>query len=80
MIAPEDQVAVSPSKPWLLRLGIVGTIVTALCCFTPLLVVLLGVVGLGAIVGKLDVVLFPTLGGFLLLTAYALWRRRRAQC
>lgn len=72
---PADPVAVSPPKSWLLRLGIVGTIVSALCCFTPLLVVLLGAVGLAAVVGRLDLVLFPALGGFVLLTAYALRRR-----
>ncbi|RMF11824.1 MAG: mercury resistance system transport protein MerF [Alphaproteobacteria bacterium] len=60
----------------LLRLGIVGTIVAALCCFTPVLVVLFGAVGLAAAVGYLDVVLFPALGFFVALTLYALWRRR----
>jgi len=80
MRVPEDQVAVSPQKSWLLRLGIVGTLITALCCFTPVLVVLLGAVGLAAIVGKLDLVLLPALGGFVLLTLYALWRRRRRGC
>jgi mercuric ion transport protein len=61
----------------LLRTGIVGTIIAALCCFTPVLVVLLGVVGLSAIVGYLDIVLFPVLGIFVLTTLYALWRRQR---
>ena len=61
----------------LLRAGLVGTVVAALCCFTPILVVLFGVVGLAAVVGYLDVVLFPALGFFILLTVYALWRRRR---
>ena len=48
---------------------------TALCCFTPLLVVLLGAVGLSAVLGYLDYVLFPALAVFLALTAYALWRK-----
>jgi len=61
----------------LLKVGIIGTAVAALCCFTPLLVVLLGVVGLSAMLGWLDYVLFPALGFFLALTAYALHRRRR---
>jgi len=61
----------------LLKVGIIGTVFAALCCFTPLLVVLVGVVGLSAIVGYLDYVLFPALGFFILLTAYALWRRGR---
>jgi len=61
----------------LLKVGIVGTITAALCCFTPVLVVLFGAVGLSALVGYLDYVLFPALGLFVLLTIYALWRKRR---
>ncbi len=59
----------------LLTGGIIGTIVAALCCFTPVLVVLFGIIGLSAAVGYLDYVLFPALGFFILLTLYALWRR-----
>lgn len=62
----------------LLRLGIVGTVIAALCCFTPVLVVLLGAVGLSAAVGWLDYVLFPALAAFAALTIYALVRRRNA--
>ena len=61
----------------LLCTGAGGTIVVALCCFTPLLVVLLGAVGLSAWLGWLDYVLFPALGAFILLTLYALYRQRR---
>ncbi len=61
----------------LLKVGIVGTITAALCCFTPVLVVLFGAVGLSALVGYLDYVLFPALGLFVLLSIYALWRKRR---
>lgn len=61
----------------LLRLGIVGSVVTALCCFTPLLLVLLGALGLSALVGGLDYVLLPALVGFVALTLYALGRRLR---
>ena len=60
----------------LLRIGIIGTVIAALCCFTPLLVVLLGALGLSALVGYLDVVLLPALGVFILITLYALWKRR----
>ncbi len=59
----------------LLRTGIIGTVVAALCCFTPILVVLFGAVGLSALVGYLDYVLFPALAIFAGLTVYALWRR-----
>lgn len=62
----------------LLKIGIVGTIIAALCCFTPLLVILLGALGLSAMVGYLDVVLLPALGIFILITLYALWKRRSA--
>lgn len=61
----------------LLCTGAGGTIVVALCCFTPLLVVLLGAVGLSAWLGWLDYVLFPALAFFILLTLYALYRQRR---
>ena len=60
----------------LLRTGIIGTVIAALCCFTPVLVVLLGVVGLSAAVGWLDYVLFPTLAVFIGITIYALIQRR----
>lgn len=59
----------------ILTTGIIGTIIAALCCFTPILVILLGVVGLSGIVGYLDYVLLPALAFFVLLTIYALWRR-----
>ena len=59
----------------MLKLGLIGTVVTALCCFTPLLVVLLGTVGLSAVLGYLDLVLFPALAVFVALMAYALWRK-----
>lgn len=59
----------------LLRFGILGTVVAALCCFTPILVILFGAVGLSAVVGVLDYVLLPALAVFVLVTAYALWRR-----
>lgn len=61
----------------LLKIGIVGTVIAAICCFTPALVVLLGVGGLSSIVGMLDIVLLPALGGFLVITGYALWKRSR---
>lgn len=60
----------------LLRVGVAGTVITALCCVTPLLVVLLGAVGLSALVGGLDYVLLPALAVFAGLTLYALKRRR----
>jgi mercuric ion transport protein len=63
----------------LLRIGIGGTAIAALCCFTPVLVVLLGVVGLSAALGWLDYVLLPALAFFVGLTIYAVYRRRKRQ-
>jgi mercuric ion transport protein len=40
-------------------------------CATPILVILLGTLGLGAITGYLDFVLIPVLAVFLGLTFYA---------
>ena len=62
----------------LLTVGIVGTIVTAICCFTPLLVILLGVVGLSSLTGTLDIILLPALVFFLIITGYGLWKQTRS--
>ncbi len=62
----------------LLGVGLVGAVVAALCCFAPVLVVLLTTVGLSALVGWLDYVLLPALAIFVALTVYALFRHRRA--
>ena len=63
-----------PSR--LLRVGIVGTVIAALCCFTPILVVLLGAVGLAALTGYLDYVLYPALAFFIGLTIYAIYTQK----
>jgi mercuric ion transport protein len=62
----------------LLRIGIIGTVIAAICCFTPILVILLVTVGLSAVLGWLDFVLIPALLIFMGITAYALWKRRSA--
>ncbi len=62
----------------LLRTGIIGTVIAAVCCFTPVLVIAFGVAGLSAWLGYADYVLLPALAFFMGLTAYALYRRRRA--
>lgn len=61
----------------LLGAGLIGTAIVALCCFTPVLVVLAGVVGLAAVLGWIDYVLLPALAFFISLTIYAVWRRQR---
>lgn len=60
----------------ILRTGVLGTVVAGLCCFTPILVITLGALGLSAWVGWLDVVLLPALAAFLGMVGYGLWRRR----
>lgn len=60
----------------LVKTGVIGSAILALCCFTPVLVVLFGIVGLSAVLGWLDYVLLPALAVFLGLTIYAVWRRQ----
>ena len=62
----------------LLGVGMTGAVVAAMCCATPILVVLLGALGLSAWVVKLDYVLLPALAACLGLVAFALIRRRQA--
>jgi hypothetical protein len=59
----------------LLRTGFIGTVVAAICCFTPVLVILVGFGGLSVIVGWLDYGLFPVLFASMGLIAYALYLR-----
>src|SRR3546814_13142941 len=61
----------------ILRTGVVGSVVAAVCCFTPVLVILLGAVGLSAWLGWLAFVLFPPLALYFRLTAYGLWGRQQ---
>ncbi|MEM7635355.1 MAG: mercury resistance system transport protein MerF [Pseudomonadota bacterium] len=63
----------------LLQVGIIGSAIVALCCFTPVLVVLLGAIGLSALVGVLDYVLLPALAIFVAIAVYALWKRKTVQ-
>jgi mercuric ion transport protein len=62
----------------LLKIGIIGTVISAVCCFTPLLVVLLGVAGLGALTGYLDYILLPVLSIFVIIMIYALVQKQRS--
>lgn len=55
--------------------GGLGAGVTALCCFTGLLPLTLGIVGLGGLTGYVyrDDVLYPILAVFLILLGAGLW-------
>ena len=59
--------------------GMVGAGIAALCCFTPILVGLLAVLGFGALTGYLDFVLLPALVFFLCLLAYGLAKQRKGE-
>lgn len=61
----------------IIRTGVIGTVIAAICCFTPALVLILGAVGLSAWLGWLDYVLLPTLAAFIGLTVYGLYLRRK---
>ena len=61
----------------LIKTGVIGTVIAAICCFTPVLVIGLGVVGLSAWLGWLDYLLLPALAVFVGITAYGFWRRQR---
>jgi mercuric ion transport protein len=74
---PEDEDAYCMNTAWLLKTGLIGNIIAALCCFTPILAVLLGAVGLGWFVGYLDDVLVPVIVIFLGLVGYTVWRNAK---
>jgi mercuric ion transport protein len=60
----------------LIATGAVGAALAALCCFTPLLAVLSGAVGLTAWLAKADYVLMPALILCVALIGFGLYRRR----
>lgn len=60
-----------------IKAGGIGALIAAICCFTPLLVILLGIVGLGTISGYLDYLLLPALLVGLGLLAYGMVLRKR---
>lgn len=64
----------------LLKTGTIGAIISALCCFTPLLVLIFGAVGLAVWVGYLDYVLMSALLFFVGLIIYAVNRKSKAAC
>lgn len=59
----------------LLKNGISGSLIAAVCCFTPLLVILFTGVGLSGLIGGIDYVVFPAMFASLGVTAYALYLR-----
>ncbi|WP_371018891.1 mercury resistance system transport protein MerF [Pseudalkalibacillus sp. JSM 102089] len=57
--------------------GVVGTIIALICCTTPVLAILLGTVGLGALTGYLDYVLIPALVLFILITFFSFRKKTK---
>ena len=70
--APMDQ------NTKLIGTGMTGALVSMLCCVTPVLVMLLGALGLTAWVAKLDYVLIPVFVASIGLVIFAVVRRKRA--
>lgn len=62
----------------LVKTGIAGGVVAALCCATPVLALILGGVGLSVLSAKADFVLIPVLVASVALVGIGLYRRRRA--
>ena len=71
-----DKASGTDSK-WLWISG-VGTVLAALCCFTPILVIAFGAIGAGALAAYLDKVLIPLLLFFVVVFAVS-WMRRRGK-
>ena len=65
-----------PSKKGIYA-SIAGSILVALCCFTPILVITLGAVGISVFTPYLDYVLLPALVMLIVLTliSYGRWKR-----
>ena len=61
----------------LIKTGIVGAVIAAICCATPILVIALGTVGLSALTGYLDYVLLPVLALCIGLIAFGVYKRRQ---
>ena len=63
----------------MLRFGLIGAAITAICCFTPVLFWALAWFGVAAAAAWLDYVLLPLLAVFVAIIGVALWKRRRAR-
>jgi len=71
-----DKISSQASKKGLYT-ALSGTVLVAICCFTPILVILLGTVGLSALTPYLDIVLLPVLFIMiaLIIVSYLRWRK-----
>jgi mercuric ion transport protein len=60
----------------LITTGAIDAVLAAICCMTPVLVVMFGAVGLTAWLTKADYVLIPALVLCLALVVFGIYRRR----
>ena len=60
----------------LVTTGVVGAVIAAVCCATPLLAIVFGAVGLTAWIAKADYVLIPALILCVALIGFGLYRSR----
>ena len=58
--------------------SLAGTVIAAICCFTPLLAWAMALLGLSIYLGWVDAVMVPLLGVFAALTLIAYIRLRNA--
>jgi mercuric ion transport protein len=62
----------------LLKMEVIGAVIAAICCATPLLVIILGTAGLSAWLLRLDYTVFAALILFSGLIVFALMKLRNA--
>lgn len=62
----------------ILKTGIIGSVIGAICCAIPILILALDALGLSARLGWVEYALIPALALFLAITACRLWRQQRA--
>ena len=59
-----------------MKIGAIRGVITAICCFTPILVYVLGLVGLSAALVWLDFVLLPLLAIFIVMLGVGIWQMK----
>jgi mercuric ion transport protein len=59
--------------------GVAGSVIAAICCFTPALVVLLGAIGFSAWLAWADKLLLPAAAAFIAIAALGFYRLRRSR-
>jgi len=78
MFAESGDLRAMDQNTRLIGTGVAGALLSMLCCFTPVLVILLSALGLTAFVARLDYVLIPVFMASIALVIFALVRRRRS--